>query len=149
MYDLEAEISRWRREMDAAGLQAPAILDELEAHLREDIQRQVTLGLSEQKAFAGALPRIGQAGELKNEFDKIERRPAKRLIAIGALGLLMAVAGLFRYWALVSVAFAFPELSADHRLNTDAWISFTIGCLGVALCVGTAAMYAVKKSETA
>jgi hypothetical protein len=60
----------------------------------------------------------------------------KNLVLISALGLLCAVFGLFRYWILVSVAFALPGLPVGNRLNVDAWISFTTGCLGVALLVG-------------
>ena len=73
----------------------------------------------------------------------------KNLVLISALGLLCAVVGLFRYWALVSVAVAFPVLSVDHRWNVDAWISFTTGCLGVALLIGVGIAYAITKRKTA
>jgi hypothetical protein len=69
MFKLEEEIERWRQKLSAIGLKSPAILDELEEHLREDIERQVTSGISERKAFEDAIIRMGQAHALKREFD--------------------------------------------------------------------------------
>jgi len=48
----------------------PVPLEELESHLREDIERQVQAGLSMQQAFEIAVEKIGQAPELKIEFKK-------------------------------------------------------------------------------
>ena len=72
----------------------------------------------------------------------------KNLVLVSALGFLCAVVGLFRYWALVSLAFAAPGLAVGNRLNVDAWISFTTGSLGVALLVSVGIAYAVSKRKT-
>ena len=70
MFDLEQKISEWRKQMLAAGIKTPAPLDELEIHLREDVEQQKRAGLSEPQAFEAAIQRIGQAGPLKSEFAK-------------------------------------------------------------------------------
>jgi len=71
MFDLEKQIAVWRKQMLAAGIKAPAPLDELEIHLREEIERQMKSGLNpnEQAAFENAAQKIGRPGELKAEFN--------------------------------------------------------------------------------
>jgi leader peptidase (prepilin peptidase) / N-methyltransferase len=71
MFDLERAISEWRKRMAASGINAPAVLDELESHLREDVE-QLQNGLTEQQAFEAAVMQIGQAGVLKCEFAKVD-----------------------------------------------------------------------------
>ena len=40
MFDLEKAIANWRKQMLAAGIKMPAPLEELEIHLREEIEQQ-------------------------------------------------------------------------------------------------------------
>ena len=40
MLDLEQSIAEWRRQMLAAGLKTPVPLEELESHLRDEIEQQ-------------------------------------------------------------------------------------------------------------
>ena len=70
MFNLEQSIADWRREMLAAGIKTPVPMEELEIHLREEIEQQVKSGLDEQKAFEVAVGRFGQASSLKMEFKK-------------------------------------------------------------------------------
>ena len=70
MFDLEQSIADWRRQMLAAGIQTPVPLEELEIHLREEIERQTKSGLDGQKAFEIATQQMGQANALKKEFKK-------------------------------------------------------------------------------
>ncbi len=78
MFDLEQTIAEWRRQMRAAGIQTPVPLEELESHLREEIERQMKSGLSEAAAFQTAVQRIGQAQAVQNEFKKVERKGEAR-----------------------------------------------------------------------
>lgn len=71
MFDLEKSIANWRKQMLAAGIKTPVPLEELENHLREEIERQIKQELDAQKAFDSAVYKIGQASELKREFKKI------------------------------------------------------------------------------
>ncbi|MGA2543821.1 MAG: twin-arginine translocase subunit TatC [Verrucomicrobiota bacterium] len=74
MFNLEQSIAEWRRQMLAAGIKTPVPLEELEIHLREEIERQTKSGLSETEAFTTALQKIGQAQMVQNEFKKIEEK---------------------------------------------------------------------------
>ena len=56
--------------MAASGINAPAVLDELESHLREEVERQTSAGVDASKAFASAVQKMGTASALKNEFKK-------------------------------------------------------------------------------
>lgn len=70
MFDLNQAIADWRQQMLAAGIQSPTPLEELESHLREEIERQIHLGLTAQAAFDSATQKMGHAGLLKIEFKK-------------------------------------------------------------------------------
>jgi hypothetical protein len=70
VFDLEQAILEWRRRMLDAGVKSPAPLEELESHLREDIERQIQAGTSAEQAVAIAAQRFGQAETLQREFAK-------------------------------------------------------------------------------
>ena len=72
MFDLEEKFFEWRQQMLAAGIQSPVPLEELAIHLREEIERQVQSGASEQTAFDVACAQIGQAEPIKSEFKKAD-----------------------------------------------------------------------------
>jgi len=50
MFNLEQSIAEWRRQMLAAGVKNPNVLDELEIHLREDVEKQMREGSGAQQA---------------------------------------------------------------------------------------------------
>ena len=70
MFDLEEKISEWRRQMLAAGIKSPVPLEELEAHLREDIEQQARAGIEVSRAFEMAVRQVGNPVELRKEFVK-------------------------------------------------------------------------------
>ena len=100
MFDLEQSIADWRNQMLAAGIKAPVPLDELEIHLREEIERQMKSGLSEKEIFNSAVQKIGQPHLLKTEFKKAGyTRPFIK--AHRTLGILwMALCGYPSIWTL-------------------------------------------------
>ena len=51
MFNLEQSLADWRQQMLAAGIKTPVPLEELETHLREEIERQMKSGLPKQEAF--------------------------------------------------------------------------------------------------
>lgn len=91
MFDLETAITEWRKQMLAAGIQTPVPLEELEVHLREEIEQQMKSGLDVQSAFEAAVRQIGQAKVLRKEFKKVERTLMKKIIVIllGIFGILI------------------------------------------------------------
>ena len=92
MFNLEQAISDWRRQMLAAGIKTPVPLEELEIHLREDIERQMKSGLNAQEAFEIAVQKIGPGShELKREFKKIDSAPMDdRSGSLMEIGLTLA-----------------------------------------------------------
>jgi hypothetical protein len=71
MFDLENAIAQWRQQMLAAGIKRAESLDELENHLREEMEKQIKLGQKSEQAFEIAAMQIGQAAPLKAEFAKV------------------------------------------------------------------------------
>jgi hypothetical protein len=70
MFDLEQSISEWRRRMQTGGIGAPDVLDELESHLRETVERRMRMDPDAHQAFDAAVAEIGRAAALKTEFAK-------------------------------------------------------------------------------
>ena len=89
MFNLDSAITDWRRQMLAAGLKSPVPLDELEGHLRDDIQEQMRSGIEAQQAFEAAIEQVGQACALKAEFEKAgeaRRTRERRLLGVFMMG---------------------------------------------------------------
>src|SRR5947207_8719708 len=74
MFNLEQEITNWRQQLAASGIRMSEALDELESHLRDDVEQQVRSGADAQRAFEAAAQQIGQANALKAEFEKVGAR---------------------------------------------------------------------------
>jgi hypothetical protein len=71
MRKLDEQIAEWRTRMAAGGIKTPAVLDELEGHLREEIRARIMAGATDEQAFREALARLGSADSLRNEFSKV------------------------------------------------------------------------------
>jgi hypothetical protein len=139
MFNLERSIADWRKQMLAAGIQTPVPLDELEIHLREEIERQTKSGLNEQRAFEISFQRIGQPKILKKEFNKSERTFMKRT--------LIALVGIFG--VLFGTAFILPALAwyRDHGAMPAEHLEPLL--LGAVIIVGglSTAIYGFKKRK--
>jgi len=133
VFDLDQAITEWRRRMLAAGIKTPVPLDELESHLREDVEQQVRSGLNALQAFEAAVQRMGQASMLKAEFEKaggavgvsVWKRdliPERWLVLLsfGLMGVL--------YPAVVIFALCKPgiDLSAGERILGLAAVALTV-----------------------
>ena len=94
MFDLEPAIAQWRKQMLGAGIKTPVPLEELENHLREEIERLIKSGLSDQCAFDISISQIGRPEHLKREFKKTEKwfMNKKLMILVGVLAVLVGTA---------------------------------------------------------
>lgn len=94
MFNLDQSIADWRSQMLAVGIKTPAPLEELEIHLREEIEQQMKSGVSEQTAFEISVQRIGQPKTLDGEFKKSERTFMKQTakISTGVASILIGMA---------------------------------------------------------
>ena len=111
MFELKQAIVDWRKQMLAAGIKTPVPLEELEIHLREEIERQTGAGLSETEAFKASVQKIGPVQAVQNEFRKVEATKEDRqwqlvqimLVAFTGLVPLMGIAGFSKggaYWEM-------------------------------------------------
>src|SRR5665213_686696 len=125
MFDLEKSIAEWRKQMLAAGIKTPVPLEELEIHLREEIEQQMKFGLSAQTAFSIAVEKIGQGNMLKTEFkkvgglDKAQRRKAAGYFYSAILG----------FYTLATTCAMFK-----CNLSTNEWLS-GLAAQTILLCV--------------
>jgi hypothetical protein len=139
MFDLEQSIADWRKQMFAAGIKTPVPLDELEIHLREEIELQMKSGLNEQKAFEISVRQVGQPKMLKREFKKSERTFMKRTLII--------LIGIFA--VLFGPAIFLPALAKHNNLgiwNFDIVCPIVLGTLITLIGVSTA-IYGFKKRK--
>ena len=125
MFSLEKSIAEWRKQMLAAGIKTPVPLEELEIHLREEIERQMKSGLDEQKFFEIAVLQIGQPKILHSEFKKNERTFMKKIMTI-----LLGIFGVF-----VGVGFILPALAKYRDLGIWTGEQMAYCLLGVAIVI--------------
>jgi hypothetical protein len=71
MFSLDRAIADWRGHLAHYGLHSAELLDELECHLRDDIENSVSAEMTLEEAFADAALRIGQPTLLRGEFNKL------------------------------------------------------------------------------
>ena len=57
--------------MAAGGLKRPDVLNELESHLRDEVDEQMRSGMSVEQAFEAAVQQMGPVGIIKAEFAKV------------------------------------------------------------------------------
>jgi hypothetical protein len=131
MFNLEQAVTDWRKQMLAASIKTPVPLEELESHLREEIERQAEAGLSEMKAFKASVQKIGPAQVVQNEFRKVEAIKEDRqwqlvqitLVAFTGLVPLMGSAGFSKggvYWDM-SPGQIIAALAAWASFSLLAW----------------------------
>jgi hypothetical protein len=74
MFDLEQAIAEWRKQMLAAGIKAPVPLEELELHLRDEIEQQMKLGANTTEAFGIATQKLARQTRCKTSSGKLRWR---------------------------------------------------------------------------
>lgn len=95
MFDLNEEISMWRSNLTLSETLGGSDIDELESHLREEIESLVSRSLSEKEAFWLARRRLGGVDDLSGEFAKINKSAVLRerlfWMAAGVLAYMLAI----------------------------------------------------------
>jgi len=124
MFNLDQAIIEWRRQMIAGGIKEPSVLDELESHLREDVDRELRSGPDVERAFAVAVKKIGPASALKNEFKKSSASVVVEKLMI-AIAIVFVAFGIF----LSCVTVVFCYLTPGER---------AVGSTAMALVIVTA-----------
>jgi hypothetical protein len=96
MFDLNKAISSWRMGLSERQTCAKSDIDELESHLREEIDSLTASKLSQQEAFLVATHRLGDPDSLATEFAKVNTSILwrKRLFWAGA-GILSYIVAAY------------------------------------------------------
>jgi len=93
MFDLSASTAGWLDDLRRSGAFEETDLEELESHLKDEIEQLMDKGLSEKEAFWVATSRVGNREELPREYAKVNSRPVWRhrflWMAFGVLAYLL------------------------------------------------------------
>jgi len=73
MFDLNEQIIKWRSNLAQSETLGSSDIDELESHLREEIESLKCLKLSDEEAFLVSTYRLGDTACLSDEYAKINR----------------------------------------------------------------------------
>lgn len=113
-------------------------LEELESHLRDEMDLQMRAGFDAPFAFDIAAGQIGKAQTIKTEFNKIERNRMKLIfILLGIFGVLFGM-------AMVLPAMAYYR--DTHTMPANHLAPLLIGLFIVASGLGTG-IYGLKKRK--
>jgi Cytochrome C assembly protein len=130
MPDLEEQIAQWRQRMAADGVKSFAVLDELESHLREDIQLRILAGDSESIAFQSAVAQIGSAGSLRMEFNKNSGAASLPVLIGASIWIGAVVLGLVLFSHRVAAGTLGPLLFMHVLTITSGYgAAFLVGAL--------------------
>ena len=104
MFDMNEQIKVWRSELSHKQTLEKSDIDELENHLREEIERLAESELTQEEAFMVAAHRLGHSESLSEEFAKINTSVIwrKRLFRVGTIVFAWII--LTYIWQVVSLA---------------------------------------------
>jgi hypothetical protein len=130
MSDVERQIEQWRSGLRTSDAFGASDIDELENHLREEMERLRPLGLSEMEAFLVARQRLGASAALETEYEKVntDRRSLLRLSWMAAGVLVYLLAG----YLAVGVSHAGMVAALPLRMGAAALAWVGVGTEAVA-----------------
>jgi hypothetical protein len=132
MHNLEDSIAEWRKSMMAAARLSRESLDELENHLRENVDQLTRSGMTEIEAFQRAVTQLGGPPSIASEFQKLDQStwlPVKVVIGIAVTeALALAIFLIARFDAARS-----GLLLANHVFSVTLGytVTFLVGALGI------------------
>src|SRR3989440_4857910 len=132
MHNLEQLIAEWRKTMMTAPNVGSETLDELENHLRENVDQLIRSGMTEAEAFQRAVTQLGGAPTIASEFQKLDQctwLPVKVITGIGVLAApAMAIFVIDRFdGGRLSLLLASHVFMVTLGYTT----TFLIGALGI------------------
>ena len=149
MFDLSKSTADWLGDLRLSEALEETDLEELESHLKDEIEQLMDKGLSEKEAFWVATSRAGTREELPREYAKVNSRPVWRhrflWMAVGVLAYLFlsTVIGLLSEGA--AVAMVSSGIGSDTFLllgagmDSAALVSFSVQVL--LTCAALACLY--------
>jgi len=128
MPHLEKQIADWRKSMSQACGRRNDRLDELEAHLREEVDGLLRAGMSSDDVFQAAVAKLGTPSALAAEFHKLTVTPRPQWMPVRIARVLTVV------FAALSCAMLV------RKLGTGKW-SLLLGSHVVSVTLGYLAMF--------
>src|SRR5262245_28199181 len=132
MHNLEDSIAEWRKSMMAAAKVSRETLDELENHLRENVDQLTRSGMTELEAFQRAVSQLGGPFTIASEFQKLDQAtwlPIKVIIGIGVTAALALV--IFLIARLDAARSGLLLASHIFTVTLGYTTTFLVGALGV------------------
>jgi hypothetical protein len=102
MFDIEAQVTQWRNRLDENPVYQSSDVDELEAHLREEIINLQNDNLIAEEAFLLALHRIGDEKCLDEEYAKVNTGKIWRRRILWTLGGYFAINAIQTLGSLIT-----------------------------------------------
>jgi hypothetical protein len=132
MFDLDQHVRSWRQSASGTLGDGSELLDELEAHLRDEFDRLTASGQPAERAWDAAVLKLGSPQNLASEFAKLQRRfwlPA--WMAAGSLALFVALLAWFVIARMAQGRFR-PLLAAHVTFVAAGYAAvFATGALGI------------------
>jgi hypothetical protein len=119
MFTVEQAVENWKNELRQKQTVMESDIEELESHLRDEMERLKSLGLSEQEAFLIAVRRIGDTTQMAAEFAKVNTA------AIWKTRFLWMVVGILMLRILTSCAnfLSNAGVMLGHQLAGISWLA--------------------------
>jgi hypothetical protein len=134
MPDLDRRIADWRRTLAETAGCRDDVIEELESHLRDEMQRLILAGEPEERALDLAIARLGTPQTLGAEFAKVAwDGPTRWLPVYFAHGLMIALAVLLIGYCVLAQG-RFSLLLASHVIAVTIGYSATFAVGGLATC---------------
>jgi hypothetical protein len=132
MHNLELLIAEWRKTMMAAANVSRETLDELENHLRENVDQLTRSGMTEPEAFQRAVAQLGRAPTIASEFQKLDQCTWLPVRVVTGIGVTAALALVFFLIARFDPARS-GLLLANHVFFVTLGYTntFLVGALGI------------------
>ncbi len=134
MFDLDQAIKEWRKQMLAAEIKSADVLNELESHLRDEVNTLCASGLPQAQAFETAVKHLGNPIAMQLEFKKVQ--PAQWLpVTIASfawLTLILLFLARELFTAVFTGRMGFLLFSHILTLTTGYCAAFMAGCFGIA-----------------
>jgi hypothetical protein len=124
MFNLENAVSEWRKRMLAAGVKQRTSLDELEEHLRSDVEQQTrSSGIDTEAAFSNAVARIGAPTQVRDEFRKARPRIGAAFEPLMSAGATLLIVSTLGFCAL---AFSILHIDIVQQIVGLVGVSFIL-----------------------
>ena len=132
MHNLEKSIAEWRKTMMAAPAVSHETLNELENHLRENVEQLIRSGMTEPEAFEHAVAQLGGAHMIASEFRKLDQSTWLPVKLVIGFGLMLAVAMMIFAIAQLGAG-RMNFLLAGHvfAVTLGYGTTFLVGALGI------------------